>query len=289
MSTLVTATGTCLNCGAELTGKFCANCGQRDVPAYPTIHEMAHDAWHEISGWDGRFFSTFRALFRPGHLTNEILQGRRARYIKPIRLYLVASVAYFVIAASVPQPRITDRETGETRTLQVGLWSGAGSERALTDEERQEVERVIAKSPWYVRPLMEELRDGGQSLQGRVLNAMPKVLFGLVPVFAAILAWFFRRRRFTQHLIFSLHFHAMVFLVLASARAVNLVNTVWVSVAAGLVAMFVIPLYALIALRRVYGDRWPKLILKAATLGAIYGTVALATIFTVVAALAYFF
>lgn len=43
----------CLNCGAELSGPFCATCGQRAIPAYPTVKEMAGDAWHEMSGVDG--------------------------------------------------------------------------------------------------------------------------------------------------------------------------------------------------------------------------------------------
>ena len=30
----------CLNCGAPLQGRFCAECGQRAVPAYPTVSEI---------------------------------------------------------------------------------------------------------------------------------------------------------------------------------------------------------------------------------------------------------
>ena len=53
---------TCLNCGAGLHGPFCGQCGQRVIPAYPTLREMAADAWHEFRGWDGRFVRTFRRL-----------------------------------------------------------------------------------------------------------------------------------------------------------------------------------------------------------------------------------
>src|ERR1041385_5171442 len=44
----------CLNCDAPLTGIFCAECGQRDVPPYPSVRELAIDAVQEFSGWDGR-------------------------------------------------------------------------------------------------------------------------------------------------------------------------------------------------------------------------------------------
>ena len=76
----------CLNCGADLHGAFCADCGQRAVPANPTIAELAGDAWQELSGYDGRIAATFKGLLRPGLLTVDYLQGRRARYLSPIRL-----------------------------------------------------------------------------------------------------------------------------------------------------------------------------------------------------------
>ena len=34
-------------------------------------------------------------LVRPWHLTNEFVRGRRVRYLHPIRLYLLASFAFF--------------------------------------------------------------------------------------------------------------------------------------------------------------------------------------------------
>src|SRR5262245_42988326 len=97
----------CLNCGAELSGPFCSACGQRDIPPYPSVRELAVDAFWELSGWDGRFASTVRALVRrPGQLTLEFLEGRRARYISPLRLYLMCSLVYFVVAAAAPDVKL---------------------------------------------------------------------------------------------------------------------------------------------------------------------------------------
>ena len=44
-------------------------------------------------------------------LTHEFLEGRRARYISPLRLYLVASLVYFVLAANASETRL---ESGQT-------------------------------------------------------------------------------------------------------------------------------------------------------------------------------
>ena len=67
------------------------------------MRELAVDAFWELSGWDGRFALTVRSLLRrPGMLTREFLEGRRARYVSPLRLYLMASLVYFLIAAAAP-------------------------------------------------------------------------------------------------------------------------------------------------------------------------------------------
>lgn len=107
----------CLNCGAPLDGRFCPECGQRDIPPYPSVRELATDAFAEFSGWDGRLAATLRGLVEhPGLLTREFLEGRRARYISPVRLYLTASVVYFVLAASAPNLRL---DSGEPLGLKV--------------------------------------------------------------------------------------------------------------------------------------------------------------------------
>ena len=111
----------CLNCGTPLSGPFCAGCGQRDIPPYPSVRELAVDAVSEFSGWDGRLASTVRALvLYPGLLTHEFLEGRRARYISPLRLYLTASLVYFLVAAAAP-----DVKTESGKTLFLGVRVGA--------------------------------------------------------------------------------------------------------------------------------------------------------------------
>src|SRR5688500_17036010 len=94
----------CLNCHEPLRGPFCALCGQRALPPHPTLRQLAGDAWGELAGWDGRLARTVRTLIRhPGQLTRALLDGQRARYVSPVRLYLTCSLVYFVLAAAVPQ------------------------------------------------------------------------------------------------------------------------------------------------------------------------------------------
>ena len=50
-------------------------------------------------------------LQRPGTLTLEFLAGRRMTYVPPLRLYLVASVVYFLLAAFTPSVSEVRRTT----------------------------------------------------------------------------------------------------------------------------------------------------------------------------------
>src|SRR3954452_25241853 len=98
------AAGPCLNCGAALTGPWCAGCGQRAVPLRPTLHELLHEAFHELAHFDGKMFRTAKLLlFKPGALTREFLDGMRVRSVTPIRLYLLCSVLFFGVLSLTPK------------------------------------------------------------------------------------------------------------------------------------------------------------------------------------------
>lgn len=64
----------------------------------PTLTHFLHDLTHELLHFDGKIFqSVATLLLRPGMLTKDHFEGRRARWISPIRLYLVFSVIYFAV------------------------------------------------------------------------------------------------------------------------------------------------------------------------------------------------
>ena len=106
-STESTATvTTCRNCGAAVSGEYCATCGQETQLKLPTARVFLREATGRYVALDGRLWRTLAALlFRPGFLTREYYRGRRRRYIRPARLFLVLSLALFAairIFASAP-------------------------------------------------------------------------------------------------------------------------------------------------------------------------------------------
>jgi hypothetical protein len=86
----------CENCGAELRGQWCAQCGQAAVDYRRSFRHVIADVLESFLNWDSKFFTTIALLlFKPWRLTNEFLAGKRVRYVNPLRLYLLASILFF--------------------------------------------------------------------------------------------------------------------------------------------------------------------------------------------------
>jgi hypothetical protein len=111
----------CLNCGAYMRGQYCAVCGQRSRSRLISLWELVSDAFGDLLEIDSRLWKTlFPLMIRPGRLTHDYLQGRRARYMPPFRMYLVLSLLFFVVAFFdpredlslffEPEPEVTSEE-----------------------------------------------------------------------------------------------------------------------------------------------------------------------------------
>jgi ribosomal protein L32 len=86
----------CENCGAELQGHWCAQCGQPAIEYRRSFRYVVADLLNEFLNWDSKFFTTIALLIlKPWGLTNEFLAGKRVRYVNPLRLYLLASIIFF--------------------------------------------------------------------------------------------------------------------------------------------------------------------------------------------------
>ena len=86
----------CENCGAELQGHWCGQCGQPAIEYRRSFRHVVADLLNEFLNWDSKFFTTIALLIlKPWRLTNEFLAGKRVRYVNPLRLYLLASILFF--------------------------------------------------------------------------------------------------------------------------------------------------------------------------------------------------
>jgi hypothetical protein len=92
----------CLNCGAEVQGRYCHICGQENIEPKESFWHLVTHFVYDVTHFDGKFFSTLKyLLFRPGFLSHEYLRGRRASYLHPIRMYVFTSAFFFLVFFSM--------------------------------------------------------------------------------------------------------------------------------------------------------------------------------------------
>ena len=287
----------CLNCQSPLYGPFCSQCGQRAIPPHPTLRQLAGDAVDEFTGWDGKFVATFKTLLRkPGELTRQWLEGRRVHFISPWRLYLATSLVYFAVTASAPNIR-PDRGTGDGVDLggvRFGVTADGTPSRVaedaqrairtsqpLTGEERDSALADIADAPAILRPMLRRAVDEPASFKNAISKWMPNVFLGLIPVLGLILAVFYRRRHYPEHLYFAIHLAAFVFIARTLGNLALFTHSIPIAAIVQAVILLWILAYGVIALRRVYGGSVPMTILKGFAIALLYAAVAAPVILAV--------
>lgn len=118
---------------------------------------------------------------------------------------------------------------------------------------------------------------------------LPRVFFVLLPLFALITKLLFRKLRmnYVGHLVFALHFHAFVFIVLMAYKvlsrifAANALSTV----NAGLLSAFIFwfLLYLLLAVKRVFAFKWGGTIVRFFILLVLYSALVLVALMAITA------
>jgi hypothetical protein len=98
--------GVCPNCGSQIDGKFCAQCGQ-PANIHRTLGHMGAEFLRGIFNLDTRAWKTLPLLlFRPGTLTRSYIHGQRARYISPLAMFLLSVFTMFVVFGFTDGSRI---------------------------------------------------------------------------------------------------------------------------------------------------------------------------------------
>jgi hypothetical protein len=273
----------CLNCGEKLLGKYCWRCGQEAVDLHRPLRELLSGLVDDVFNLDARLLRTLVPLFfRPGLLTRDYLTGRRARYVRPLKLYLIAALVFFAVVALLPKENVAVLKGREAPT------PGPKGEGRLTFS-------LPERFPLFDRPLQEageRARENPHEFADAFFDNLPRVFFLLLPAFALLLKLFYWRqdRYYLDHLIFALHYHAFVFLDFV---LLLLLGRPWVP---DLLAWLLVPilglglvLYLPLALRRVYGGSWWMTLLKLLGLAVIYTFVFGVGVFLLVSVILAFF
>lgn len=90
----------CMDCQQQLKAhfNFCPHCGQENTERQVGFKTLLGDFISNYFAVDSKLGRSIRHFFfRPGRLTQRFIEGKRVRYIHPVRLYLGISLLFFFV------------------------------------------------------------------------------------------------------------------------------------------------------------------------------------------------
>jgi len=277
---------TCLDCGAQVSGSYCAECGQSRTVHVLSMHEVLGDVTHSLLHLDSRVWNTLRTLvLRPGELTREFVAGRHQRYLPPFRLYLVISVLFFALSAVLPDGQFIqiDPDGGAITapgpaTSPGSALPAAGVTGAAADRQACNVDLGWPRADRLLREACRKLQaDGGRHLGEVFLQTAPKLMFLFLPLVAGITMLFYwqPRRLYAEHLVALLHSHAFIFLALTLSSVANALMRLDLPLVGlldlvNLALILYVPWYVFRAMRVVYGEGRARTAVKFVVISVIY-------------------
>lgn len=274
----VPATGVarCANCGASVPARYCGNCGQRLEPPVHSLGHFLKVAAEDVTHADSRLWRTLWALlFKPGFLTREFLDGRRASYLPPVRLYLVLSVVFFIWFSATEQNMTVvqvdaPRTAGGAAAVVPGRREfGPLAPAQAGESPEQRADRQCPKANYegpgqeWIAPRVQRacrmiVLDNGRSVREAFLHNVPRAMFLFLPLLAAgmMLMYWRPRHYYVEHLLLFVHNHAFGFLLLLLAAGVSALLP-WAASWVRFALCLYIPWYVYRSMRVVYGQgRW---------------------------------
>ncbi|MEE2566958.1 DUF3667 domain-containing protein [Hyphobacterium marinum] len=270
---------TCANCGAILTGAYCAECGQSREDINRPFWTLATDTLDGLFSWDGRLLTTLRQLYtRPGRVARDYADGKRQSFTPPIRLYLIVSLVFFA-AMTLSGVRIiavntSMSEAGPGISLTMFQPPGTSEPLNLTDEEREDfyaLARGLGNPESVIRIALRAAEDP-RGTEEKTAAAANQALILMVFVFILMNMALHPRTAVIRHVIHALYYHA-AFLPVAGFL---LIIAVWLDLPTGL-ALGLIAAASLASLsaytlfdRGFYGSSWIGAVLRSLVILVVY-------------------
>ena len=230
--------GLCRNCEAVLEGEYCSQCGQREGRGDLHFSELAGELLGDFVSWDSRLWRTLLPLvFRPGFLTAEFMVGHKARYIPPLRLYLIISFVLFLVLSigAGDMIHVSTSDSSATVAVQGEMAQGEKSVEDIdAGDIRADISLADEDDPVWLQELDQRIEDNAQQLgddpdqfMELLLEYLPQMMFLLLPLFALLLkiSFLFSPFHYLQHLVFALHYHSFVYLLYLMGVVIERFNT----------------------------------------------------------------
>jgi hypothetical protein len=284
---------------------------------------MVNEFLDAVFNFDSRFFQTIGTLFVPGKLTTEYFKGRHRRYVHPLRIFLVMTLALMAVITfnmdddekdmfnfqeNLEESKINlaKREvflqidtvsielaeefpTAKTLAMLDSLKARLMVKIDLEDTDSSNLEAIslgfsdlkkISNKDLFnldIPEILEKyqvkgflatievsqkirLMKNGGNFAVYLIQNVSWMIFVIMPFLALILKLFYVRRQYyyVEHLIFSFHSHAFVFLIFI----ILMILPESIPESTEGLLFLTIPVYLYFAMKRVYSQRIFKTLMK---------------------------
>ncbi|MDQ8188333.1 DUF3667 domain-containing protein [Pelagicoccus sp. SDUM812002] len=249
----------CLNCGTDIHSEYCPSCGQRDLDFKRDWRGLIGEYTSSFLNIDGKIpRGIIQLLFRPGSMTIAFLAGKRASQMPPLRLYLFASLLFFLWFSSQQDADLVAPPTASSEVAPIAEQQISNGSNGV----------VLASK-------MQEKFESPEAFLSAFNTWLPRVFLLGVPTLALATRLVFRKRGFVylEHIIISMHLQTFLLLwVFLVGVLSDLISFASPSVGSIFWAVFIwwIQLYPVFALKRIFGLTWIKAVFAAIFLEPVF-------------------
>ncbi|MDB5195845.1 MAG: hypothetical protein JWP88_215 [Flaviaesturariibacter sp.] len=181
----------CPSCSQLFAGKFCSACGEKLLSTHDlTIRHFIEESIEGFTHFDNKFLRSLKLLlFKPGALTNCFEQGRKVPFMKPVQLFIISNILFFLSAGGVNLFTSSFENVGKEGLALNFIYQHLGKQVDFSRLAILYNEKIVSQSKAFI------------------------VLF--IPFIAMACAVLFMRKKrfFTLHLVFATHFFAFLLLL----------------------------------------------------------------------------
>ncbi len=245
---------TCPSCGHSIEEHFCTNCGEKRTDLHDfSMKHLAAESIEGLTHFDNKFFRSLKLLItKPGLLTQYHFAGRRVPYMKPVQLFIVCNIIFFLLLG-----KLNVFSLNFYNYINFSPYTRFGTQKAVAA-------KAVTEDALTQLAIQFNDHIGGQSKAFLIL---------FIPVIAIGAALFFinKRKYFAEHLVFVTHYFtflvlfyiAQYFLLVLPFSWFNKIDSNRFDLVVSMLGLLVLAVYFAIAAKRFYAISRVKAVLSA--------------------------
>ena len=266
----------CLNCGTSLDNEnYCPNCGQLNNIKKPNASELFFEVLSNLFAFDSKFYRSMGVLIsRPGQLSLAFIEGKRQKYMLPIRLFIVITLLFIMVTSLSNAYDFQKTPASENKVELQNDSSSANINYDLGSKDWNKiVELVISQDSLSVEEGLKSIEVENTFWNRLFYHQVQKFYFSksgdfqryllskfmiyalvFIPFLAFLLKFFYLNLSsyyYIDHFIFAIHQQTVLLTFLLIYSLLNLLGVDYLS---WLILAFGIHL--LLALKNFYKEKW---------------------------------